>query len=705
MKRRAGRGAAAWIALLVVCATLHLASSAAGREHPEDHPLVRQLLEDLKSTSDPDSVRLLLAIAYRNTGTLEGRQRALDLFKQVRPRYYDEPRYHVEIAKTEMAGKRFGDARQSLRRAIARDPDNLQTYVVCGSLLLPELIRYGDDGIAREAIDLLNEGLARDPKHRNILFLKSLFLAISRNLAAGEQTARSLAGRAATEAILAEDDRDVSAYMLNGIHCVDLNDVEEADRSFRAGLSYMVDSVRVAYYLPMLSAPDSTLTRLAGLPDARMPEGIGAYWSALDPTPLTPINESLLEYWRRMALADFEFGDVESGTHGWATPRGEVMVRYGPPASIAFANAGFANASGEIATDIGLALRIAKLPSSLSLEFQCPTQNWHYSFPGLELDIPFVDATLHDRFIPAQPGILRQTTAALPSIPSASYGGDVKQCFISTAGFRDRDATRQSIYVGLPRWADEPDWWAKASYRVSLVGGESGRSTLEFGPLDASMIVHPSTETEMAVVSASAALKPGRYIVDFAVESEGKQGSFTLPVDVRVFGSDSLEISDLRLVMPDDRTPNPSGALVSDAPGEVQFEIYNLTPGADGVAHYRTRYALLPREYVVEFARLAAAGADGFDPALRLGRPGQSLGGVTLGQENYRDVAFPSNTVRIAPGGRGSSSIRVETGGIATGLYALVVSVTDEGSGSAAWAQIPVRILERAELARFLDGR
>ena len=37
-----------------------------------------------------------------------------------------------------------------------------------------------------------------------------------------------------------------------------------------------------------------------------------------------------------MALADFFYGDPEQNLHGWQTPRGEILVRYGRRNSIAF---------------------------------------------------------------------------------------------------------------------------------------------------------------------------------------------------------------------------------------------------------------------------------------------------------------------------------------------------------------------------------
>ncbi len=61
---------------------------------------------------------------------------------------------------------------------------------------------------------------------------------------------------------------------------------------------------------------------------------LAEYWHKLDPTPDTPENESLLEFKRRVAIADREFGRTLG--RGLLSDRGRVYVRYGPPDDVAF---------------------------------------------------------------------------------------------------------------------------------------------------------------------------------------------------------------------------------------------------------------------------------------------------------------------------------------------------------------------------------
>ncbi|MDH4350144.1 MAG: GWxTD domain-containing protein, partial [Gemmatimonadota bacterium] len=57
-----------------------------------------------------------------------------------------------------------------------------------------------------------------------------------------------------------------------------------------------------------------------------------AFWRATDPNPLTPQNESLELYFRRVQEANERFR--EAGQPGWITERGEVFIGLGEPDEI-----------------------------------------------------------------------------------------------------------------------------------------------------------------------------------------------------------------------------------------------------------------------------------------------------------------------------------------------------------------------------------
>jgi len=53
------------------------------------------------------------------------------------------------------------------------------------------------------------------------------------------------------------------------------------------------------------------------------------FWRVTDPTPITPENEALDEYFRRLQAANQRFRD--EGEQGWLTDRGEVFITLGDP--------------------------------------------------------------------------------------------------------------------------------------------------------------------------------------------------------------------------------------------------------------------------------------------------------------------------------------------------------------------------------------
>ena len=53
------------------------------------------------------------------------------------------------------------------------------------------------------------------------------------------------------------------------------------------------------------------------------------FWRATDPVPITPENEGLEDYFRRVQQANLRF--PEEGAPGWLTDRGEVFITLGEP--------------------------------------------------------------------------------------------------------------------------------------------------------------------------------------------------------------------------------------------------------------------------------------------------------------------------------------------------------------------------------------
>lgn len=197
--------------------------------------------------------------------------------------------------------------------------------------------------------------------------------------------------------------------------------------------------------------------------------------------------------------------------------------------------------------------------------------------------------------------------------------------------------------------------------------------------------------------------------VDYQLSSE----VYALPMEVRSFGRDLLQLSDLRLAFAAERAdsgsassgaavPNPSGLVPQGTRLGVAFEVYNLTPAEDR-ARYQVRYTVLPLAYAREYSRLLAPDHAACDPSLQFGRLGRLIGGVTLEDGNYADVLVPPIETPLAPAARCRSSFWLETVGLREGIYALLVTVTDLNAKLMVSVRTPFSVLSeetfRAALA------
>lgn len=74
--------------------------------------------------------------------------------------------------------------------------------------------------------------------------------------------------------------------------------------------------------------PDA-VAKLRDAPPAERPQRWDEFWRSTDPVPITPENEALEDYFRRVQQANSRFG--EEGSPGWLTDRGEVFITLGEP--------------------------------------------------------------------------------------------------------------------------------------------------------------------------------------------------------------------------------------------------------------------------------------------------------------------------------------------------------------------------------------
>lgn len=140
-----------------------------------------------------------------------------------------------------------------------------------------------------------------------------------------------IAFRERAAAWAAADPEGAWAAMMLGAALMRSGDLEAAAPAFRRGLAGLPPSDLAVFedLSPLLRT--DTEEALQGLPPEDRARLRRAYWALGDPLYLTEGNERRLEHYARVALAELLFGEPSTGRRGWATDRGQILVRYGVP--------------------------------------------------------------------------------------------------------------------------------------------------------------------------------------------------------------------------------------------------------------------------------------------------------------------------------------------------------------------------------------
>lgn len=709
---------------------------------------IERLEAAVSTAANRDSLRFLLAIAWRGTGTVEGRQKARELFQKIRSRYNQDPRYHVELARTYLDGNRREEARKEFELAMQLDPGNMEARLLVVQTLRERTLRYWNAEEIADALPVIEETVALAPENMEARLEYAVCLQLAGMVAAHDRAPRSLAVLQQTETALAIRPASSALRSLQAVALFDLGRPVEADRVFREvfgeadtevdgiwrdaptpdqwarkyvsrdGVTHdgatsdgathdgatsdgsTRDSTTPESAMHDSTTPDTTANGTTTVRDA-------LDWSKLDPTPLTPVNEAQLEYWRRLVLADRFYGEPEKSLRGWMTPRGELFVRYGPPQALTFQNANWEEAEATTARDLGSRRaqrgRPTYAPFSSAAPFSSPIQRWAYVFDGREMTFDFTDPTFQGDFIPLDRLKHAEQTRELPIVLLGTSVGDVPTYYFASSGSRDtKGTTRQRVSLAIPSGESDrqgldspsPDALRPHVRVLDAAGIEVKRASLE-AVTETSL---DAAGTRLMLVSARGELllAPGRYSAEVGLDSESSSGSFVVPFVVRDFGRQQLLISDLDFVFPPD-APNPGGLATATSRLRVRYEAYNFTPGEDGKVRYRTRFTVVPREYAVAATRLLETPDAEVDASIYLGGLGQSLEGVTLHARNFVDVLFPEKEEPLAPGSRGGFTFELDPSTLEPGEYALTVFIEDRIAHVSTLAQAAIRILGQAE--------
>lgn len=432
-------------------------------------------------------------------------------------------------------------------------------------------------------------------------------------------------------------------------------------------LRLLPDEEAAYYHDVALIATAEEIRALEGLTGREREHYLVAFWLRKDSTPTSPVNERQLEHYRRVHYARQNYGE---GRQPWDR-RGEVYITLGHPdhrswsTNLVFEtdpgvvrvknrlNEMTARARDEISTgdlnildglfmsDVSEIRGTPMFPvprpgdvlsgkPSLNAEWEL----WIYADVSGGIEITFIDLQGDGIYEFAEvPGhssyvhlwqhlspraVFHRAVSANPSHYEYDYGGPPLDLSVSHAQFRSGRDTALEVYVGVP-WSALPLSRSKRGFQATLerhvvVYDVRGRIVFDDSVHADWPVPEQGEEAGPTLVDqVRKKLKPGTYYLGVTARDPVTRAVqvYHQPIDVRTFGRNDLDMSDVEVASFIDRTggkrtspfrkgevrvlPLPTSTVTTARPVYLYYEVYNLLDTGD-----RTRYRV---DYRVEGAR------------------------------------------------------------------------------------------------------
>ena len=586
------------------------------------------LIKDAIKADDSGRAMYELGLLYLSQGTNSGNYDARSWLRRALKRDRDNADFLIAYANVLWNSGQRGNAYKHALRAIEADPDNVKGLYLAARYAAWQMSRYLDG----ERVDYTYDDLGNQHKRA---FSMETFGKKDRDQAVGyltralgidpdHQPSLLLLGLVYFEARM--PDKLVSLYSdYVGRH------PDDSDAWFVLGLGYQAeDNLSLAYPayvkgLDLMTFREQQFMQsvflMAGSEDAEgnkvLPDedAIRAFWTGRDPLFLTPINERLMEHCGRVAYANLRFGDAARGIDGWTSDKGQAYIRYGRPIARSVQPA-------EISTGINqprwyqdyLAYEVAR-GGTQPMETKPRTEYWEYG----KFRLVFVNTDMRDnwRFRVAWLGGsamgLSELVKRLPEYYQDPYGWERYDAPSQVAQFRGADGkSRVEVYYALAGEEVTHEEVRPGVQGVDLRQGlflfNSVWDTLrqEIGRVDMlPWVVYDEIREGYLFASEKLELAPGRYyLIGEAEDRKTKTvGTFRTTLNIRKFGTDSLQLSDLllarRIVEMEGKPvgrerylilPNPLEQVTRAGDAYFYFEIYNLTRDSYGSTNYEVEY-------------------------------------------------------------------------------------------------------------------
>jgi GWxTD domain-containing protein len=563
--------------------------------------------------------REMLVAACLEHDTVESRRYAEELLRELVELEPAEPRHRYQLA--ELLLRRGFDryAYEELRALRALAPDHASGYLALTSYHRAQWQRFGGDRDLQAMVAAAERAARLAPSNTQAQrsWVTSLMMVgrAPEARVALDGFLDSHVGRAAAAA-------DPWLHALHGACLAADGDHELAWSAFEHAFDWLPAAERAPFDDLSLLADPYALRRWRDMSPGDSQDYVRTFWKSQDPTPTTPVNERLVEHYRRVTMADVLYHNPRLNLRGFDTARGEMYIRYGAPLMRQFENGYVTN---------------RLVPPA-----------WVHAYRAGDdvFMVTFFDYALSGRFYRSINELPRYADLAAYTIPQDyvhDYPGRWLDHAMALAGFRQSSAaTREELYLAVPIAA-----------LTGFAGGQLAIDAVAFNEVwEEEARVHELVRIDAAPVAGNdqralvhqleLPLRPGSYRVSTQISGadpvSGKSPALfsTTTSELTVDGfAPGLALSDLELAFAVERAAPPAvgadgGAAGGDAArfakgdvrvipnatasfrdGEllyVYFEIYGLELGDDR-AQYELSYRIRPADHEATtfFGRLANA--------------------------------------------------------------------------------------------------
>ncbi len=518
------------------------------------------------------------ALSRLRADTIENRRMAIADLERATLLVPGDPRYQLALARAYYRSGFYSNAKKRFLKIEKLAPGDHDAHIGMGRIWRRDWLKYLDETSLEQAIENFRaaaEAAPGDPE----AWLQLVPLHVER----GEL---DLAMAAAEHAVTASHGRP-EAQLAHAYVAYRLGRIETARRGFMASIPRLPKVARERFEdISPVATEQDTMT-LHRLPPDEQAAFVERFWREHDPDFTTSENEARLEYWSRVAQAYFLYFDTRR--HEWDM-RGEVYVRYGPPAraeynpldqrlNISFGTVGSFPVNVLVWNYPSLGMSVTMQDRLLSEHYMLPITMDHDPDP-----VPDPEKVGEGSGLVATPG----GRGVFPALPPGVHELPMESAIARFEGARGPRLLAQVESAGGPGDSLRAMW---------AVVDTAGRQVLA-GARDLSPSACEPDRFKVADFADS--LAPGAYTVSLSVRDHARgRGVSRQPIELAPPG-ERIALSDILIscgaplagatsVRPE---PNPRGRVASSDPLTAYFEIYHLRSGANGLSRFEYVYTV-----------------------------------------------------------------------------------------------------------------